>query len=362
MPLGMTKFTRKDIPMKKIRTVAALLLALSLLLSVVSCGDKGYAPVKSSDEELALTLSFDDAYDVTYEMYRFYFLSELSLSGEDPAAMGEAKRQAFFEEITQKALEEVAYLAAVESLCKTYGIDIESDEIDEAVQTDVNELVDETYGGDHEKYLAALKAGNMTDSVLRRVLRMKYAEKALGDHVRDTGVIKSDVTTVQRYMRSDECIRVSWIYLSYDSVKNYNQTQLDTIAQEAKLADNEQFMRMTHNVIPDTYTDEELEIGFYIGRYQLDPYYEELTEAAFSLALGETTDWVRSGDGMYIVRRFQKDEEYLGTMGNLGDFTEYYLLNEFYGMLAAEQTRLLASVRYDASFHTLSFDSIKMPK
>ena len=178
----------------------------------------------------------------------------------------------------------------------------------------------------------------------------------------NTGLIKSDARTVQSYIKSDECIRVSWIYISYASLSSFNQMQRDTILAEAQIADDEKFLRMTHNVLPDTYTDEELDTGFYIGRYQLDPYYEELTEAAFSLAMGETSEWVHSGDGMYIVRRLPKDTEYMESMSNLGDFTEYYLLNEFYKTVAEEKARLVTAVKYEQSLDSLTFAHVTMPE
>jgi len=346
--------------MKFFRSVTVLLLLFALLLSFVGCG-KGYRPVKSSEEELVTTLSFGEGLDVPYELYRFYFLSELSLAGKDPATMAAAEKKAYFDEIHEKTLDELGHLYAVKNLCAKYGIDIESDALDEAVQEDVNTLVDETYGGDHDKYLAALRDSNMNDSVFRTVLRLQKAEKLLGDHMRDKSVIKSDAVTVKKYIESDECIRVSWIYISHMNRQNYNQMQLDTMEMEAQSADNETFMRLTHSVIPDTYTDDELDTGFYIGRYQLDPYYEELTNTAFSLAMGETSDWVTSGDGIYLVRRLPKDEAYVNDTKNLADFAEYYLLNSYYKILAEEKARLVSGVRYDASFSDLSFDTVKKP-
>ena len=347
--------------MKFFRSVTVLLLLLSLLLSFAGCG-KGYRPVESSEEELATTLTFGKELDVSYEMYRFYFLAELERTGKDPATLSDAEREALLLEVRGEALDELAHLYAIKSLCLKYGIDIESDELYDAVQEDVNTLVDETYGADHDKYLAALQRSNMNDSVFRTVLRLQKAEKLLGEHVRDTGLIKSDARTVQSYIKSDECIRVSWIYISYASLSSFNQMQRDTILAEAQIADDEKFLRMTHNVLPDTYTDEELDTGFYIGRYQLDPYYEELTEAAFSLAMGETSEWVHSGDGMYIVRRLPKDTEYMESMSNLGDFTEYYLLNEFYKTVAEEKARLVTAVKYEQSLDSLTFAHVTMPE
>lgn len=365
-----SNFTRKDRFMKIFRSVTAMLLLLSLLLSAVGCG-KGYKPVKSTEEELATTLSFGKELDVPYELYRFYFLSELALSGKDPAKMGAEEKAALFAELQEKTLEELSYLYAIKSLCVKYGVDFYSKELDEKVQKVIDGLVDGTYGGDHEKYLADLAKSGLNDSAFRTIYRFELAERALGEHVRDKSIIKSDAHTVKKYIESDECIRVSWIFISDLMLANYNQMQLDTIEMEAQAVDNEAFLKMTHKVIPDAYTDEELERGFYIGRYHLDPQnFSALTEAAFALTEGETSDWVHSGEGldhgegagMYLIRRLPKDEAYVNDTNNLADFAEYYLLNAFFQMVEEERARLLTGVKYDSSFSALSFDTIKMAK
>ena len=76
--------------MKAFRSLTALALALVLLLALVGCG---YPAIKSSKEEKATVLTFDEKYDVAYELYRFCFLSELSLSEKDPSKMTEEERK-----------------------------------------------------------------------------------------------------------------------------------------------------------------------------------------------------------------------------------------------------------------------------
>lgn len=345
--------------MRILRSVTAILLLLSLLFSVVACG--GYRPMKSSDEELASVFTLGGDLSVSYELYRFYFLSELSRSGKDPSQLNEAEKKALFDELHGAALDELAQIYAVVRFCAAYGIDINSDEFDDVVDNEM-QLLYEEQGGKRDDYVSYLKSYNMNDSVCRTLVRLNYAEKKLGEYVRDAGIIKSDSVTVQNYIKSEECIRVTWIYMSYANAQNFADRELEVIESEASHATNTEFLRMTHNVLPEDYTDEELETGFYIGPYQLDPYYQELTDAAFALEMGETTGWVRSGDGMYIVRRLPKDEAYMNNLSNLGDFTEYYLLNEFYKMLAEEAGRLLTNVQYAEAFSTFSFDTLKMPE
>lgn len=349
--------------MKIFRSLLALALSAALLLLAVGCG---YAPVRSTEEEKATVLVLDGAYEVPYELYRFYFLSELSLSGEDPATLDGAAREALFADLNAKTLEELSAVYAVFSFCQKYGIDYESRAFDGYVKDGVISAVegDDTYlgYGDHDTYLAEIKKAYMNDSVFRFLLRYRYAESALATHMRDAGVFTADEATVLAHMRGEACRRASWIYIPYTMLPNYTDAQLAEKAAAAKAASDEEFLALTHTVAPDTYTDEQLDTGFYIGRYQLDPYYATLTETVFSLEVGETSGWIDSGDGVYLVRHLPKEESYLSEKKNLADFTEYYLLNAFYGMLAEEGARIALTVNYTEAHAALSFDSIKMPE
>ena len=341
--------------MKTLRSVCALLLTLALLLSAVSCG---YSPVKSSEEEMATVLVLDGNISVPYELYRFYFLSELSLADVNTATLSDEEKTALFADLHTKTVEELCAVYAVLKLCADYGIDVEGKEFDAYVKEIANETID-GYGG-KDAYLAEIKKSYMNDSVFRFLLRYQYAEQALAAHFRDTGVLKSDKETVLAYMNSDECVRVSWIYIPYRFLEGYTDAMLAEREAQAKDASNDGFLSMTHEIPPTSYTDEELDTGFYIGKYQLDPYYAALTETAFSLAMGETSSWIDSGDGRYIVRRLPKDADYLANEKNLADFTEYYLLNSFYGMLADEGVRLAETATATPLYETLSLDTVRM--
>lgn len=349
--------------MKFLRYVAALLLFAVLLSTLLGCG---YSPVPSSEEELTTVFTLDgEKFSVPYELYRFFFLSELALSEEDPTKLSPDEKNELFDVLHLRTMEEITAVYAVLSLCQTYNIDIYSDAFDDAVADGVISAVegDDTYlgYGDHESYLAAIKEAYMNDSVFRFLLRYQHAERVLASYLRDNGILKSDEQSVMDYMRSDECVRASWLYIPYTMLPNFTAAQLSAMEEEAKASDNEAFLRMTHRVISDVYTDSELDIGFYMGKYQLDPYYQNLTDTVFSLAMDETSSWIDAGDGKYLVRRLPKEESYLSERKNLADFTEYYLLNSFYGLLAEEGARLMGAVDYTVAFSGIGFESLKMP-
>ena len=66
-------------------------------------------------------------------------------------------------------------------------------------------------------------------------------------------------------------------------------------------------------MIANTLAGEGLRDGMVIGKYGLDPaYYAELTEAAFSLSIGDTSDVIEiitgSNNGYYIIYRVDKSD------------------------------------------------------
>ena len=258
--------------MKTLRSLFALLVTAALLLSFVGCG---YSPVRSSKEEKATVITLDGGLEVPYEIYRFYFLSELSLAEIDPSMLGDAEKTALFAEIHGKALEEIAGVYAVLKLCNTYGIDIESREFDKYVKENVVAAItgDEKYVGygDRKTYLAEIEKSYMNDSVFRFLLRYRYAEQKLGAYLRDNGILKSDEATVLAYMNSDDCVRVSWIYVPYTVSTSYSEERFATMEAEAKKANNVEFLAMTHKGLPDLYSDEELERGFVEFLSELKP-------------------------------------------------------------------------------------------
>jgi parvulin-like peptidyl-prolyl isomerase len=107
---------------------------------------------------------------------------------------------------------------------------------------------------------------------------------------------------------------------------------------------------------------DELAEGFYFGKYQLDSYFENLTETAFALFEGETSDLIHSGDGVYVVRRLPKDEAYIDNAENLELLREYYLLDNFYRVISEKSEETLLTLKSEKAYERVTLDSVKMGK
>ena len=73
-----------------------------------------------------------------------------------------------------------------------------------------------------------------------------------------------------------------------------------------------------------------LETGFYLGRYDSDDLYKNLSEALFSMEVGEVSPILETAEGYFILYRLPGDEEYLTNEQNLDKLKATYLADQFY--------------------------------
>lgn len=340
----------------------ALFLALVLAFGLSSCAK--YPMVSSSEEEKATVFTVDGEYKAPYELYRFAFLNALRAKG-DMNGWGEAEKKAAFDECDAIAREEIARIYTVFSLCEKQGIDPYSREIDKSVEKAVENVIDDEISGfgDHDAYLKALRESYMNDSVFRLYMRLDICEERLARTMQLSSFVKEDDETVKAYFMSDATVRATWIYISYTSAAydNHTDAMWNDLVERAKAASNEDFIAMAQGyLLGDLYHPDELEAGFYFGKHQLDAYYEALTETAFSLAEGESSELIHSGDGVYIVRRLPKDNAYIENEENMELLREYYLLDCFYRVIDEESERILGTLVPEAAYGGITLDSVKM--
>lgn len=341
--------------------ILALLMALAAALSLASCSK--YPPVSSSKKEKATVFTADGAYEAPYELYRFVFLNARSGEG-DVSKMNAEERAAVFARCDARARAEISRVYAVFALCERNGIDPYEKEIDKAVKAAVTDAIENEGNGfgDYDTYLKALKEGYMNDSVFRFYLRLNILEERLARAMHSDAFVKEDDQTVRDYFKSDAAVRATWIYIPYGSAayENFTPSMLEELVADAKAATDEEFVRTAQQYLQTLYMPEELSRGFYFGKYQLDAYYEKLTETAFSLAEGETSELIHSGDGVYIVRRLPKVDAYIDSEDNIEELREYYLLDSFYRVLSEESTRVLGTLKASALYEDITLDSVKM--
>ena len=314
--------------MKKI----ILLIILSLCLSLFSCGSK-YNPVESSAEEkrTMYTMSVDgESYDVAYELYRALFLQyKTKVDGGDASVWSSDKKDEYIAAIDDIIFSRIADIYAVFHLCDKVGIDVYSDVVDETIQDyitvsveggSIDDMSFAGFDGDYDAYLSYLKSAYMNYSVQTLLFRYSIAYILLEDYYADKVTGDDNVSytrdDVKAYYDSEECVRVLEAFLSTTSetdklinTPERAQRLRDGVAKQSDERDVGTYM------IANTLSGEGLRDGIVIGKYSLDPaYYADLTEAAFSLSVSETSRVIEIitgvSNGYYILYRTNKTNEH----------------------------------------------------
>ena len=342
------------------KSLRFFILLLLTVLCLSSCAK--YPAVSSTKEEKATVFTVNGEYKAPYELYRFAFLNALASKG-DVGGWSESEKKAAFSDCDLVARREIARVYAIFALCKEYGIDPYSKDIDKAVKEAVTDAIEneETGFGDYDTYLKALKEIYMNDSVFRFYLRLNICEEHLAGAMHLASFVKEDDETVKAYFKSDDTVRATWIYIPYGIVyDNLTDAMKSELVANAKAASDEAFVATAQGYLQPLYMPDELARGFYFGKYQMDFYYDALTKTAFSLAEGETSDLIHSGDGVYIVRRLAKEDAYIENKDNIELLREYYLLDCFYRILSEESEKALQTLKAEKAYEGITLDSVKM--
>ena len=362
------------------KKIIPLILILSLCLSLFACGNK-YRPVESSVEEkkIMYTMTVDgERYEVAYELYRALFMQYKSkVDGGDESVWSGERKDEYIAEIDGIIFNRIADIYAVLHLCGKVGIDVYSDVVEDTIRDyvkvsveggSIDDMTFAGFGGDYDAYLAHLKATYMNYSVQTLLFRYSIAYILLEDHysAKVTGEDNVSYTRddVRAYYDSDECVRVLEAFLSTttDTDKLINTPERakrlrDGIARQSDEWDVGTYM------ISNTLSGEALRDGTAIGKYSLDPaYYSDLTEGAFSLAVGETSEVIEIitgiSNGYYILYRTEKSAEHFEKCYD--EIEASYILNligkDVYG--AAEA--LKASLTTTDAFNGLDRAGISM--
>ncbi len=335
--------------MKKcLKTSLLLLLVACLLLPLTSCNREKY-PMRASSSEQSRTVFALGEDPVPMEVLFTFYMSQKSLSAENGENVSH-------EELLKRAAEAMAELYATLAVCRKYGIDPFSEEMNEKVKEKVVLSVEGgVYGSDliagedsYDAYLRKLETDfYMTDAVSRFIIRCALAEEELyysfgrlHDYERED---------VEAFFASEDCIRLNWIRRVNEP--DLTSEDLRTILEHAReaLATASTYEEVRNIIIqhgPLT-VDPKTENGFYIGRYTWDPRtHAPLIEAAYALAPYEYSEVIDlESDGMYVLYKMEKHQTDLSD--RYEEIAEMYLGDAMYGEISRLAAELVAGLDSD---------------
>ncbi len=298
------------------RSLIILLALISVLCILSSCGKKMPA------EDTRTVAVVNGIYEVSADMYRYFYLNYLDSYTD--AQKKDMTSQQLRDEIHEKVISSIKNVYASVLLGKEYGITPE----DKTVQTEVDETYEESikdYGTESE-FIDALKESHMTLSVFRYLLSVDEVEaQTFSVLTTGTGVIETEPEKLAEIFRGDTFIRIKHVLISNTNGLS-DEKNRETAEKVLKLAKaGEDFDKL---------------VGSYSNDYSMskDGYYftynymlKELEEASFKLQVGEISDIVETKNGYHIIKRLEKDDDYLAL--NFTTLKAQYQSSVFYGMV-----------------------------
>ena len=353
-----------------IKKIIFTFLALAMLISLCACNKKTtYEPIASSEEEMTTVFRIGK-YDVPYELFRTFFLTNKKSLDENNASnwIGDTAS-----EYRQKAIDEIMPqildVYAMFSMCESYGIDINGEKVTSAVNEYVKLSVEGGMIGDvavmghesYDDYIAHLKTLYMNDSVSRLLIKYSVCEELLREKF--FSEYKYDKSDVEEFYYSNECAHITWMNILFENTQYLKLSEMRTLAEKAhsKLAGAKNQKEVINIFVQHSAgaSASEIENGFYIGKYTLDSaYMADIIDAAFSQKAGEYSDLIENDNGFYIIYKMEKDSTYLDVKANYEEIEELYLNNQLYRALEEYKSRLSESVSYSSFFNSLNFAEI----
>ena len=357
-----------------LRVATVCLLALSLLFSLLSCGDdnKGYYPEVKSSSSFRKTVLEIGGEDVSFELVRFFFWRHIDeVDGGDRNRWAGEEHDTLLNTAMEKVIADIAEIYAVFRVYRDWGLDPESDDIDDMVNEYVKLDVD---GGDldddlltgfdsYDDYLGYLSTLHSTDTVNRLLYRYAACLSSLYTYVvtnRAEGKATVTEDALTDFYFSDECAYVNCVSILYA----YYQYPDEARAAAEKI----------HAAMTDAGNDYDklVEVGFakshdipanpalgdWYGRYSSDDGTDARYQTVFSLRPGELSPIIETPYGFYIYYGMEKSTQDLEAVEARERIEALYfdeLCHRSYAETAAE---LLGQVTCRSAYHKITFETL----
>ena len=303
------------------KKIIALFLAVVSLISLISCGEDKYPPVKSTDEEARVVMSVQvegKKYDIKYELYRALFLSvHEDVDGGDMTVWSGEDKNEYIDKVDEIIKDRVSEIYSAFHVASKIGVNVYSSDFDKKVTEYIKTSVEggyvgqtllEGFGGDYDKYLESLKVMGLNYSVQDLMIRYSLATEEIYKYYAGTlsdeeflenavsGALKYTEEDVRAFYDSSDSVRVIRAYLP---MLYYTPARAEsiraTIVEKAKKGEED----VANYIIGQTTTGAtDIKNGEIISMHNLDKqFYSELIECAFELDTFEVSELIQINTG-----------------------------------------------------------------
>lgn len=336
------------------KKIVLIILAALMILSLSACGNNKDI-LESSKEEKTVVMTVD-GFEVPLEIYRYVALNcksdyETAYGGTNDIWLGESGTE-LVAQVNEDINEIILRMYTTRSLCRDYGISAEDDYIRDTLDIMMDNVY-ESYSYDYIAYKNALKAVHMTDTVYRFILENDLLAEELAAKMIEKGDIASSDEDLHAIVRRDEFIRVKQILLSEENGNTDEENYALAEKLLSKIKSGESFEELVQKYGKDLYMFNNPN-GYYICRGNR---YKEFEDAAFELEIGEISGIIKTEAGYSIIKRYEKDEEYLSD--NFDKLCEEYTMGKYNTLLEAHMATLSATPTEEMKNYSIfNLDSI----
>lgn len=295
--------------MRKGIRIAALLLAVLCCLPFAGCGSAS-AKVKA-DRVATRVVATAGGVDIYYDELYYLAMNRIRERREE---LGEGALESAGEREALAAFVRENLMSKTHALISVgydYGIDLTKGDIADEVQSEMDDILKNTFGDDRKAYIRSLNGDYLTDRYVRQYIG---AEEFLATEIilamLEKGEIDDLEETANRVIRSDDMIRTVQVFLDKSDAANTRELAESIRAEIAAAESDDARYDAMRRAIAGKYNDDFADVGngYYFLRGEMDAAYEK---AAFKLANYEVSGVVETGNGYYIIMRLPKSEEYI---------------------------------------------------
>lgn len=314
------KQTKKKIV--AVSLIAAGVVAFAVFIAVVLIMQLGHVkPIKSTDEEKR-SVGECGGYEVRYEELRYVAMSHQRALNQKYGAYDELDaetREQYDAELEELVNDGIKSNYVILSLCERYGIDMDSRDVDDYVDEQIQSIVDEEFGGSVKKYKQWLSENALTDALLRLVYKVDFLETELLEKFVNDGIgVKYNSGQTAEFtdyvLESDDYVKAIHAFYPHSHPADkagYDALAEATAALEGLLScksDSERFSLMKSVIGKAPFVQGFSVTGsdYYFTYGQMDEEYEAV---AFSLDEYEVGEIVETSDGYYVIMRVPKKKD-----------------------------------------------------
>lgn len=329
--------------MLKRRLFAAILTAV-IGICAVSCGagSSDFTP-SAADKRVVMTVG---GKDVQYQEFRYYFLNNKRDSFGEGAELTEEQVETL-RELTE---DNARYSKAIELMAEKYSTELSDDDLS-AVEAYIAEYrATECYNND-DTYRMALEAQYMTDWLFRMLQKNNTLAYRTIERMRESDAIKTDDTTIDALLSSDDLLCIKEIYIGYNTEETKDIARSRAEKALEALTNGEDFAEVMRDYSDYNEASMSPERGYYATEYEMPEY---IWGAATAIAEGEYSSIIESPYGYHIVMRAEKDNAYMESIRD--DIRERYVSAMYTKELYAAMDTL--EVKYTSYGETLDLSKM----